>query len=66
MTDFVAKGFHYYRDSIDDGKACSLVVLTAETGEAWQLGWRIPARRAFGKSGGMESIRACVYSLTST
>src|SRR4051812_62215 len=30
-------------------------------GEAWQLGWRITARFAFGKRDGMKSIRACVY-----
>jgi hypothetical protein len=31
-------------------------------GEAWQLGWGITARCAFGKRDGMKSIRACVYS----
>jgi hypothetical protein len=31
-------------------------------GEAWQLGWPITARCAWGKREGMKSIRACVYS----
>lgn len=29
--------------------------------EAWQLGWRITARCAFGNNDGMRSIRSCVY-----
>ena len=43
---------------------CSLFVLTAvETlGEAWQLGWRITARCAWGKREGMKSVRPCVYT----
>lgn len=31
-------------------------------GEAWQLGWRITARCAWGKRDGMKSVRPCVYS----
>src|ERR1700679_4122976 len=31
-------------------------------GEAWQLGWRITARCAWGKGDGMKSVRPCVYS----
>jgi hypothetical protein len=31
-------------------------------GEAWQLGWRITARCAFGNRDGMKSIRPCTYS----
>lgn len=31
-------------------------------GEAWQSGWRITARCAFGKRDGMKSVRACIYS----
>jgi hypothetical protein len=30
-------------------------------GEAWQLGWRITARCAFGNNDGMRSIRSCIY-----
>ena len=31
-------------------------------GEAWQLGWRITARCAWGKREGMKSVRPCVYT----
>ena len=31
-------------------------------GEAWQLGWRVTARCAWGKRDGMKSIRECLYS----
>jgi hypothetical protein len=35
--------------------------MTVETiGEAWQLGWRVTARCAFGKRDGMKSIRECI------
>jgi hypothetical protein len=48
---------------VDSLLSCSLFVLMAvETlGEAWQLGWRITARCAFGNSDGMRSIRSCIY-----
>jgi hypothetical protein len=57
--------FHrrYNNSGIDSYSPCSLFVLMAvETiGEAWQLGWRITARSAFGNSDGMRSIRSCIY-----
>jgi len=31
-------------------------------GEAWQLGWQVTARCAYGKRDGMKSVRACIYS----
>ena len=35
--------------------------MTVETiGEAWQLGWRVTARCAFGTRDGMKSIRECI------
>ena len=36
--------------------------ITYRFGEAWQLGWRITARCAWGKGDGMKSVRPCVYS----
>ncbi len=29
-------------------------------GEAWQFGWRVTARCAFGRKDGMKSVRECV------
>lgn len=35
--------------------------MSVETiGEAWQLGWRVTARCAYGKRDGMKSVRECV------
>jgi hypothetical protein len=31
-------------------------------GEAWQLGWRVTARCAWGKRDGLKTIRECRYS----
>jgi hypothetical protein len=31
-------------------------------GEAWQLGWQVTARCAYGKRDVMKSVRACIYS----
>lgn len=31
-------------------------------GEAWQLGWSVTARCAWGNRDGLKSIRPCVYS----
>jgi hypothetical protein len=37
--------------------------MSVETlGEAWQLGWTVKARCAFGKYDAMKTIRECVYS----
>lgn len=37
--------------------------MSVETiGEAWQLGWRVTARCAFGNRDAMKSVRECVYS----
>lgn len=40
-----------------------LIGVAVETiGEAWQLGWSVTARCAFGNNDGMRSIRACIHS----
>jgi hypothetical protein len=40
-----------------------LLSMAVETiGEAWQLGWRVTARCAWGNRDGMKFVRACIYS----